>query len=87
MFYGLVSLIVLQLEGNRLTRLPVDVFKHLPNSFTLGLGNVRRKPQEDNPLQCNEDLCWLKQKERNGTITWYIDILHEIPKPKCDDEY
>ena len=73
MFSGLDSLWQLRLEGNRLTTLPADVFKHLPRSIKLGLGNVRRDPAEDNPLKCDVEICWLKQKEINGTITWYTE--------------
>ena len=57
MFSGLDSLWQLRLEGNRLTTLPADVFKHLPRSIKLGLGNVRRDPAEDNPLKCDVNIC------------------------------
>ena len=62
-FCGLDSLSWLDLRENRLTTLPVDVFNHLPHPLQLKLNN--------NSLQCDAALCWLRQEELNGTITWY----------------
>ena len=49
-------------QKNRLTTLPADVFNHLPRPLELDISF--------NPMQCDAALCWLKQEELNGTITW-----------------
>ena len=79
MFYGLSSLRVLYLEGNDLKHLPVDVFTHLPRPLKLELHKDRQNLRKYNPLQCDADLCWLRQEELQGSITWYSRFsLHKL---------
>ena len=68
MFYGLDSLQSLSLEDNQLTRLSADVFKHLPRPLKLALHDDRYHSHPE-LLVCDSELCWLKKKEQQGTIT------------------
>ena len=85
MFTGLYSLFHLTLELNRLTRLPADVFSHLQRPLTLGLQDAVFRRTPDNELQCDSALCWLKQDELQGNITWYIYGKYPSSqyKPRC----
>ena len=74
-FNGLNNVEQLDLRDNRLTAIPADVFVHLPRPLELDIS--------DNRLQCDAALCWLKQEELNGTITW---SYFNINKPKCANE-
>ena len=74
-FCGLESIEELLLDINVLTSLPQDVFIHLPRPLILGLYR--------NPLQCDAALCWLRQEELNGTITWYREENGYTSKPVC----
>ena len=87
MFAGLDSLEHLTLELNSLTKLPADVFSHLPRPLTLGLQDAVFHRTPDNELQCDAELCWLKQEELQGNITWYIYCKYpSYPyKPRCAD--
>ena len=71
-FSGLASLRRLNLARNHLTTLSADVFNHLPRPLSLGLIG--------NQLECNAGLCWLKQEERDGSITWNDDGYNFPPK-------
>ena len=75
-FCGLDSLRRLSLKRNRLTTLSADVFNHLPRPLSLDLTG--------NQLECNATLCWLKQEELDGTITWNDDVYNFLPK--CANE-
>ena len=71
MFYGLNSLKLLYLYDNRLTRVSADVFNHLPRPLELSLYNRFRNQQKHAELLVfNSSLCWLKQEEQKGNITW-----------------
>ncbi len=67
-FSQLPALIALYLFNNKLTALPWTV-------FTNGTGNITRPAGlllelSDNPLQCDTSLCWVKQGEQDGWLTW-----------------
>ena len=63
-FNTLTSLEVLWLDNNELVTLEEGLFNTpLRTSLTLTL--------DHNPLQCNERMCWIKEAERVGHITWY----------------
>ena len=89
-FFGLESLNRLYLSGNHLTMLPADVFNHLPRPLQLGLFNRHDNRSTDNPLNCNPGLCWLKQEELQGIITWVN--VYRLPQgnypflPRCSNE-
>ena len=85
-FYGLDSLRYLSLYNNWLTRLSADVFKHLPRPLKLGLYYKYYYDQPKHPelLVCDSELCWLKQEEQRGTITWNHWFGTDF-FPKCAD--
>ena len=85
MFFGLESLFHLTLELNRLTRLPADVFSHLQRPLTLGLQDAVFRRTPNNQLLCDLRLCWLKEEELRGNITWYIygKYPSSAYKPRC----
>ena len=78
-FSGLESLETLNLEGNHLTSLPGDLFNDQPRPLRLNLYN--NYINHNNILQCDSQLCWLKQEELNGTIIWPGDSY--IYGPRC----
>ena len=84
-FSGLESLEHLTLEFNHLTTLPADVFSHLPRPLSLGLQDAVHCRMPDNLPHCDAALCWLKQEELNGTITWYFHGDYPLfpYKPRC----
>ena len=61
-FDGLPSLQELNLSFNSLETVQRMVFKVIPHSLILHL--------RDNPIQCDERVCWLKRGERDGSIEW-----------------
>ena len=71
MFSGLNSLKILRLERSHLPMLAADVFNHLPRPIVLGLYDAVLNNTNDNPLQCDDELCWLKHEEQQGTFTWF----------------
>ena len=73
-FCGLTSLNALHLELNHLSTLPADVFSHLPRPLTLGL-IFHPNDTLYNLLKCDSQLCWLKQEELQGNITWKISFV------------
>ena len=74
MFTGLISLQTLYLQGNRLATISSDAFSQLYRPFTLVLSDSRIPASQRNPLQCNTDLCWLKQELVDRTI--YLDTRY-----------
>ena len=88
-FFGLVSLKNLYLDRNRLTTLSADVFRHLSRPLKLTLHNKVANLTTDNPLKCDVRLCWLKQEELQGNITWSYYDTDSSPdrpfKPRCTD--
>ena len=68
-FSGLTSLNNLWLSNNRLTGLSSDLFLDLPRPLRLLLGNPDNN-DPDNAFLCDESLCWLKQEEQDGTVTF-----------------
>ena len=86
-FAGLKRLERISLNGNNLATLPENVFSHLPRPLELGLHDHVYRQTPDNPLQCDAALCWLKQGELQGTITWFYHDPHpDSPrKPECAD--
>ena len=81
MFSGLESLTDLYLYGNRLSTLPGNVFDHLPSPLKLALREPSYQYPLDIPLKCDRNLCWLKQKEQQGSIRWYSSQY----KARCAD--
>ena len=51
--------------------LVADVFNHLPRPLVLGLYDAVLNNTNDNPLQCDDELCWLKHEEQQGNFTWF----------------
>ena len=87
-FSGLRSLDELNLAGNRLTTLLADVFSHLSRPLELTLFDFRIIGEQDNIFVCDAALCWLKQEEHLGSITWgSVHIGYELYffKPICSD--
>ena len=75
MFSGLVSLEELNLARNSLTTLPNTVFNLIHRPLTVVLG--------DNPMKCNSELCWLKDKERQGDIRYSGNYYISQSEPTC----
>ena len=84
-FSGLPYLDFINLAGNQLTRLSADVFSHLPRPLTLGLHLGWLSIGPENPLRCDADLCWLKQEELQGTVSWYSIAPFFSFEPRCAD--
>ena len=84
-FSNLKKLTKLNLAGNNLSSLSADVLSHLQRPLELGLFDPFFDPTPHHMMNCDADLCWLKQEELQGTITW---ITHTTPaeisfKPLC----
>ena len=73
-FRGLDSLQELVLDVNDLTGITVGVFSELPRPLKLRLSR--------NPLTCGASLCWLKQEELQGSVTWDSDSAQTF-NPEC----
>ena len=78
-FFGLNSLRYLFLDGNQLTTILVDVFSHLSRPLLVGL--------QSNPVQCDDDLCWLKSEEKASDIVFVFREHNSssMLKPECTD--
>ena len=76
-FKSLMQLSKLYLYSNELTTLEQNVFNfpYHPVEVTLLLFQ--------NPLKCNSSLCWVKQGEREGWISWYYDFT--MFPPECEN--
>ena len=74
-FQNLMQLRKLYLYSNELTTLEQNVFNlaYHPSDVTLLLFH--------NPLRCNSSLCWMKQGEQDGWISWYYDF--DMFAPEC----
>ncbi len=67
-FQGLYSLERLSMVNNPMRELEWEWFATLPRSLALGLSSS----EQDTDMSWNCDsLCWLKQEEMAGTITWH----------------
>ena len=74
-FNTLTSLEVLYLESNQLVTLEEGLFNTpLRTSLELRL--------DENPLQCDARMCWIKQAERVGHIMWFTWSGHGSPQCK-----
>ena len=72
MFSRLDSLRTLGLVENPLTTLSSGVFNHLPWPLELAITDLDDYGNPFGfPMQCDVKLCWLRQEELQGTITWY----------------
>ncbi len=68
--FNLPALTILQLTSNKLVTLARTVFDASaypesdghPAKVRVGIGN--------NPLQCGRNLCWLKEAEKDGWLSW-----------------
>ena len=78
MFNTLTSLERLWLQDNELVTLEEGLFNTpLRTSLELWL--------RDNPLHCDVRMCWIKQAERVGHITWYTWV-GETHRPECKNQ-
>ena len=80
-FSGLTTLTYLRLHHNALTTLPWTIFSSVGNS-----GNIHHPSLElalsGNPLHCDTSLCWIKQGEQYGWITWWWGSIYD---PECSN--
>ena len=87
-FAGLSSLTKLELMWNRINIIDADVFAHIPRPLELGLGYNSERVTNDvrgdeDDFRCESPrMCWLKQEELAGNITW-AGIGFFIFKPDC----
>ena len=79
-FSNLRSLQLLHLQSNAIQTLSRNIFYssthpewHPPRL---------RMSLDGNPLQCNASLCWIKEAEAQGWITWYLDRANPL-SPNC----
>ena len=72
LFEGLYALHQIWLSGNPLHTVRSTVFTDQPRPLQLALGGGI-------PLQCDRRLCWLKQQEENGLVTYRLPAN----KPNC----
>ena len=77
-FKALTSLADLWLEYNQLVTLEEGLFNTpLRTNLTLDLG--------ENPIHCDARMCWIKEAERVGHITWWTDSLGD-GRPQCENQ-
>ena len=76
-FRGIDTLTQIWLFNNKLSTFESSVFTGLPRPLQLTLG---RNPD----LQCDTRLCWLKEGEKEGWITW-ISFQNRPLEPECSD--
>ena len=79
-FSNLPRLELLHLHSNAIQTLSRNIFYSSthPEWHPLNL----RMSLDGNPLQCNASLCWMKEAEAQGWITWYIDGTNPL-NPNC----
>ena len=77
MFNGLRSIKLINLDGNKLTSIDSITFSDLPRPLELAL--------DFNPLVCDGHLCWLKEEEQQGNITWLVWAEH-LYQPSCSGD-
>ena len=75
-FHGLKNIDHLTLDRNKLTYIDSSTFSDLPLPLELAL--------DFNPLVCDDSLCWLKEEEQQGNITWLTWNGH-LYKPSCNE--
>ena len=75
-FSGLDSLKRIYLQANHFTMLQAETFNNLPRPLDLGLHDHNNDRPIDNPLQCDAQICWLKQEERLGNISFCLRQWH-----------
>ena len=90
-FSGLNSLEELHLYGNfRFTSLPAHLFNLLPRPLKLALQEPSYDQPKDIALQCDVELCWLKQEELQETVKWWSTYINNfgsfVFKPRCSNE-
>lgn len=79
-FEGLWSLEKLWLHSNKMVSLDPEVLMNLPRPLQLGMSYPSNF--EDNQWDCST-LCWLKNEEQHGTVTWPNEM--NIMRPICSD--
>ncbi len=85
-FNGLKFLKMLLLDSNKLTSLPQDLFANLSRPLELSLTNHIRA---GGSLWNCSSMCWLKQEEREKTITWSPMLYRndtpplQVSSPSC----
>ena len=85
MFIGLTSLRSMSFQRNQLKNLSPKIFAEFPRPLSLAVSDPATKVVSlKNPLQCNSRLCWLRQEELRGTITWRQWEIY-IFKPECSN--
>ena len=87
-FAGLFLLKKLELMWNRINVIDTNVLAHIPRPLELGLGYNSERVTNDvradkDDFRCESPrMCWLKQEELCGNITW-AGIGFFIFKPDC----
>ena len=79
-FSHLPNLEVLLLHGNRIRTISPDIFN--PTEYLSLDGHPHNLQLSLGSMQCDTRLCWLKQAERLGWITWW-DKWGSIIHPEC----
>ena len=81
-FDHLASLHRLLLYNNQLTTISYEIFN--PVIYPVSNGHPRQIQLGLGAMQCDQQLCWLKQGERLGWITWFVEKGKER-YPDCLD--
>ena len=84
-FIHINSVHELYLHNNHLTTLREDTFSHLRRPLELSLNDNIHNSTLYNQLQCDADLCWLKQEELQGNFTWRKAPQTFLYKPRCEN--
>ena len=83
-FFGLINLQKLHLDNNALSTLTWEVFNPVDYVDTGGHPPVVTLSLGGNPLQCESNLCWLKQGKRDGWIKSFTrDDRDMAGEPEC----
>ena len=80
---GLPQLNALHISGNSLLTLEKDIF--YPEDFPESDGHPSslELSLRYNSIDCDRRMCWIKEGEQDGWLSWYINNRGKVYKPDC----